>query len=50
MSELSQKVWNEPWLVWLSKLSAGLQTKSLHIRSWSGHMLGLRARFPVGGV
>ena len=36
------------WLMWLSGLSAGLQTKRFY--SQSGHMPGLWARPPVGGV
>ena len=39
----------EPWLVWLSGLSAGLQTKGRWFDSLSGHMPGLQARFPSAG-
>ena len=39
-----------PWLVWLTGLSAGLQTKGSLVESQSGHMPGLRARSPVQGT
>ena len=39
-----------PWLVWLSGLSAGLQTIGLLVDSQSGHMPGLQTRSPVGGM
>ena len=39
----------QPWLVWLSGLSAGLRIKGLQLDSQSGHMPGLWARSPVGG-
>ena len=29
MSTVQIKVWHKPWLVWLSALSTGLQTKSV---------------------
>ena len=41
---------SEPWLVWLSGLNAGLQTKGSRFDSQSGHMPGLQAKSPVGGV
>ena len=34
--------WEEPWLVWLSGLSAGLGTKGRQLDSQSGHMPGLQ--------
>ena len=41
----------QPWLVWLSGLSAGLRTERLRwFDSQSGHVPGLPARSPVGGV
>ena len=39
-----------PWLVWLSGLSAGLQTKGSLVDSQSGHMPGWQAGSPVGGA
>ena len=41
---------SEPWLAWLSGLSAGLQTKGHQFNSQSGDMPGLWARSPVGGA
>ena len=35
---------NQPWLVWLGGLSAGLRTKGLRFDPQSGHMPGLQAR------
>ena len=40
----------QPWLVWLSGLSAGLRTKGLQFNSQSEHMPGLHARSPVEGT
>ena len=40
----------EPWLVWLSELSTGQQTKDHQFNSWSGHMPGLRARTLAGNM
>ena len=45
----------EPWLVWLSRLSAmpavpACELKGHWFDSQSGHMLGLSARSPVGDV
>ena len=45
-----EKSGSKPWLVWLSGLSAGLQTKGLLVQFQSGHMPGLWARSPVGGM
>ena len=36
--------------MWLSGLSASLWTKNHWFNSQSGHMPGLQAKFPVGGV
>ena len=38
------------WLVWLSWLSASLQTKGHWFNSRSGHMPGLRARSLAGDM
>ena len=42
-----QELW--PWLVWLSGLSADLQTKGCCFDSLSGHMPWLQVRSPVRG-
>ena len=42
------KLNDEPWLVWLSGLSAGLRTKASPVHSQSGHVPVLLARPPVG--
>ena len=39
-----------PWLVWLSGLSAALQTKGSPVRFPVGHKHGFWARSPVGGT
>ena len=38
------------WLAWLSGLSVGCELKGHGFDSQSGHMPGLRARSPAGGV
>ena len=38
----------QPWLVWLSGLSAACESKGRWFDSQSGHMPGLWARSPVG--
>ena len=40
----------QPWLVWLSGSSVGCEPKGRQFNSQSGHMPGLLARSPVGGV
>ena len=40
----------ETRLVWFSGLSSSLQTKGSPVQSPNGHMPGLLARFPVGGM
>ena len=40
----------ETGLVWFSGLSSSLQTKGSPVQSPNGHMPGLLARFPVGGM
>ena len=40
----------EPWLMWLSGLSAGCEPKGCWFDSLSGHMLGLWARSTVGAM
>ena len=47
-SNHSLKSEDQPWLVWLSGLSAGLWTKGWGFDSQWGHMPGLQARSPVG--
>ena len=42
-----KNLWTEPWLVWLSGLSAGLWTKGSWFDSRSGHGPALQARSPV---
>ena len=39
-----------PWLVQLSALSTGCEPKCHQFDSQSGHMPGVRARFPVGAT
>ena len=40
----------QPWLVWLRGLSAACKLKGRQLDSQSGHIPGLLARSPVGGV
>ena len=44
------KKYREPWLMWLSGLSAGLPAEGLLVDSQSGHMPGLWAGSLVGGA
>ena len=44
------KMHRRPWLVWLSGLCTGLQAKGHRFKSQSGHMPGLPAMSPVGGM